>query len=62
MKKAGEAAPVAPALAWPRRALVGLWVLVFVLAGVTVAARWDSLMTRLSRPPLGADAAEGAMR
>jgi hypothetical protein len=61
MKKAGEAAPVAPA-PWPRRALVGLWVLAFVLAGISLAARWDTLMTRLARPPAGASAAAGALR
>ena len=61
MKKAGEAAPVAPA-PWPRRAFVGLWVLAFVLAGISLAARWDALITRLARPPVGATAAEGALR
>jgi hypothetical protein len=63
MKKAGEAAPVVPApAAWPRRALVGLWLLVFVLAGVSLAARWDALVLRLARPPVSGAAAEGAFR
>ena len=63
MKKTAEAAPVAPApAAWPRRALVGLWVLVFVLAGVSLAARWDALVSRLARPPVSGSAAEGALR
>ncbi len=48
--------------AWPRRALVGLWVVVFVLVGVGLASRWDSLVRHLSRPPVGASAAEGALR
>jgi hypothetical protein len=63
MRKAGEAAPVAhgPA-AWLRRTLVGLWLLVFVLAGVGLALRWDTLMSRLARPPLAGSAAEGALR
>ena len=38
---------------WPRRAVVGLWVLAFVVAGGTLAARWDGLMERLARPPVG---------
>lgn len=63
MKKAAEAAPPAPAPgAWPRRALVGLWLLVFVLAGAGLASRWDTLMTRLARPPAGGLAAGGALR
>jgi hypothetical protein len=39
--------------AWPRRAVVGLWVLAFVVAGGTLVARWDGLMERLARPPIG---------
>lgn len=62
MNKAGEAAPVVLSPVWPRRAVVGLWVLVFVLGGIGLAARWDSLMTRLARPPAGGSAAEGALR
>jgi len=63
MTKAGEAAPVARGPAsWLRRALVGLWLLVFVLAGVGLAVRWDTLMSRLARPPLAGSAAEGALR
>jgi hypothetical protein len=63
MRKAGEAAPEphGPA-AWLRRSLVGLWLLVFVLAGVGLALRWDTLMSRLARPPLAGSAAEGALR
>jgi len=45
---------------WPRRALVSLWVLAFVLAGGALAARWDALMARLAGPP--AVAVEGALR
>ncbi len=51
-----------PRRAWARRALVGLWVLAFVLAGVGLLSRWDSLVSRLARPPLGASSAEGAAR
>ena len=46
--------------AWPRRALVSLWVLAFVLAGGALAASWDALMARLAGPP--AAAAGGALR
>lgn len=45
-------------VAWPRRAVVGLWVLAFVLGGGTLATRWDGLMERLARPPIGGGAAE----
>ncbi|MGE5126562.1 MAG: hypothetical protein ACM3PV_09725 [Betaproteobacteria bacterium] len=48
--------------AWLRRSLVGLWLLVFVVAGVALAVRWDTLMSRLARPPLAGSAAEGALR
>ena len=47
---------------WPRRAVVGLWLLVFVLGGGVLATRWDVLMARLARPPVGDVAAEGARR
>ena len=49
---------------WPRRAVVGLWVLAYVLGGVTLAARWDLLMARLARPPVSEapTAVEGAVR
>ena len=45
---------------WPRRALVSLWLLAFVLAGGALAASWDALMARLAGPP--ASAAGGALR
>jgi hypothetical protein len=45
---------------WPRRVLVSLWLLAFVLAGGTLAASWDALMARLAGPP--ASAAGGALR
>jgi hypothetical protein len=35
---------------WARRVLVGLWVAVFVVAGVELASHWDSLMSRLAGP------------
>ena len=61
MRGAGESARARPAGAvWPRRALVSLWVLAFVLAGGALAARWDALMARLAGPP--AVAAGGALR
>jgi hypothetical protein len=45
---------------WPRRALISLWLLAFVLAGGALAASWDALMTRLADPP--AAASGGALR
>ena len=39
-----------------------LWMLVFVLGGISLASRWDSLMVRLARPPASGFAAEGALR
>jgi len=47
---------------WPRRAVVGLWLIAFVVGGGALAARWDVLMARLARPPAGDVAAEGAPR
>ena len=47
---------------WPRRAVVGLWLLAFVVGGGVLAARWDVLMAQLARPPAGETAAEGAPR
>jgi type VI protein secretion system component VasF len=43
---------------WPRRALVSLWLLAFVLVGGALAARWDAVMARLAGPP----ATGGAVR
>ena len=43
---------------WPRRAVVGLWVLAFLIGGGALAASWDGLMERLARPPVGGGAAE----
>ena len=63
MKKSGEGVVAGPApAAWPRRAVLALWVLVFALAGVSLAARWDSLVSRLARPPAGAAAVPAAQR
>ncbi len=39
--------------AWSRRTIVGLWVVGFMLAGGALSARWDVLMARLARPPVG---------
>ena len=47
---------------WPRRVLVGLWALAFVVGGGVLSARWDVLMARLARPPAGSGAAEGVLR
>jgi hypothetical protein len=56
MIEAADAARPALAMAtWPRRALVGLWVLAFVAAGVGLALRWDALMSRLARLPAAAE-------
>jgi hypothetical protein len=46
---------------WPRRTVLGLFVLLFLLTTVGLVARWDSLMLRLSRPAVSAPAPE-AMR
>jgi len=63
MRVEGGRAQVRPVGArWPRRALVGLWVLAFVIAGGALAARWDALMAQLSRPPAAGDAPGGALR
>jgi hypothetical protein len=48
--------------AWPRRVVVGLWVVAFVLGAGALFARWDGLMTRLARPPVGEVATGGAPR
>jgi len=40
---------------WPRRALVGFWVLAFVIVGVVLALRWDALISRLARLPVAAE-------
>jgi hypothetical protein len=63
MKQPGETAQHAPATAvWPRRVLVGLWVLAFALAGGALATRWDALMARLARPPVAGDSGSGGLR
>jgi hypothetical protein len=41
--------------------VVGLWVLVYVVGGVSLATHWDILMARLAGPPVG-EAAEGALQ
>jgi hypothetical protein len=48
--------------AWSRRTIVGLWVVGFILAGGVLSARWDVLMARLARPPVGDVAVEGTPR
>ena len=59
MRGQGESARERHAAAvWPRRALVSLFVLAYVLVGGALAARWDVVMARLAGPP----AAEGAHR
>jgi hypothetical protein len=61
MQSDGDSARARPAGAvWPRRVLVSLWVLAFVLAGGALAASWDALMARLAGPPTAA--AGGALR
>jgi cytochrome bd-type quinol oxidase subunit 1 len=48
-----DAAPanVVP-VTWSRRALVGLFLVAFVVAAVGLVARWDTLMVRLAEPPV----------
>jgi hypothetical protein len=48
--------------AWSRRTIVGLWVVGFVLVVSVLSARWDVLMARLARPPVGDVAVEGTPR
>ncbi len=56
MMEAVDAARPAPATArWPRRALVGLWLLAFLVAGAGLAVRWDALMARLARLSVAVD-------
>jgi hypothetical protein len=47
---------------WSRRVVVGLWIVAFVLGGTVLSARWDVLMARLARPPVGDLAAGGSLR
>jgi hypothetical protein len=47
---------------WPRRAVFSLWVLAFVVAGVELASRWDSLMLRLAGPRAASPQAGGPNR
>jgi len=47
---------------WPRRAVLCLWVLVFVVAGVELASRWDSLMSHLAGSPAASPQAGGPNR
>jgi hypothetical protein len=55
MRGEGEGAGARTAGAvWPRRVLVSLWLVAFVLAGGALAASWDSLMARLAGPPAAA--------
>lgn len=58
MGKAVEGTGFPPAeRAWPRRAVIGLWLVLFVVGGGALVVNWDSLMTRLARPPLGGETA-----
>jgi hypothetical protein len=62
MSGVGDSARARPAgTVWPRRVLVTLWLLAFVLAGGAVAASWDALMARLGGPPVSA-AGGGGLR
>jgi hypothetical protein len=48
----GERDPVREARPrWPRRLLVGLWLLVFASAGTGVALSWDRIVDTLTRRP-----------
>jgi hypothetical protein len=47
---------------WPRRMVVVLWALAFVVGGGVLSTRWDVLMARLARPPVGDVAAGGTLR
>lgn len=47
---------------WPRQVVLALWALAFVVGGGVLSARWDALMARLARPPIGDVAAGGTLR
>ena len=47
---------------WPRRVVVALWALAFFVGGGVLSASWDTLMTRLARPPVGPVAGGGTPR
>jgi hypothetical protein len=57
--------PWPPALgaSWPRRAVIGLWVVIFLAGGSALAVKWDGLMAKLARPPVseGGSAAAAAV-
>jgi len=56
MNPATDAVRSAPVTArWSRRALVGLWVLLFAIAGSALALRWDAFVSRLARPPVAVE-------
>lgn len=46
---------VPAAVSWRRRGLVGFWLLLLVVAGVGLAARWDVLISRLAWQPAASD-------
>jgi hypothetical protein len=63
MGKPAEGTRFPPAeRAWPRRAVIGLWLVLFFVGGGALVVNWDSLMTRLARPPLGGPPASEARR
>lgn len=51
-----------PHAEWPRRVVVVLWALAFIVGGGVLSARWDALMARLARPPIADGASGGALR
>jgi len=52
--------PWSPSLGgvWPRRAVIGLWVVIFLAGGSALALKWDGLMAKLARPPAADASAE----
>jgi hypothetical protein len=63
MGKPVEGARFPPAeRAWPRRAVIGLWLVLFVVGGGALVVKWDSLMKRLARPPLAGPTASEVRR
>jgi hypothetical protein len=62
MQETKSTKPRRAKVTWSRRAVVGLWIVAFAVGGGALAARWDVLMARLARPPVGDAAAEGALR
>jgi hypothetical protein len=54
--------PLPARRSWTRRALFGLWVVGFIVAGAELASRWDSLMSHLAGPRAASQDSGGSSR